>query len=171
MNETLVTVVGNVATPIRYRDTSSGIPAASFRLASTVRRWDREQGCWCDVGTSFYTVWAWRNLAVNIAGSVSRGDPLVVHGRMRVNEWERDGQRHTVVEIDAAAVGHDLTRGTSAFRRVTRARPELTAPQQPWEKGQERAGAQAVAGSAAAGSDIAGCPVGPSADPISANSG
>jgi single-strand DNA-binding protein len=125
MNETLVTVVGNVATSVRYYRTAAGVPVASFRLASTERRFDRGQNRWVDGETSFYTVWAWRWLADNVVGSVSRGDPMMVVGRVRVRQWEREGRQHTAVEIDASALGHDLARGTSAFRRVVRARPEL----------------------------------------------
>lgn len=128
MNETTVTLVGNAASDVKFRQSPAGIPVASFRMASTARRWDRERGGWVDGHTSFYTVWAWRTLAGNVATSVGRGDPLVVQGRMRVREWEKDGQRHTAVYIDAAAVGHDLSRGTSAFRRGVRARPEDGSP-------------------------------------------
>jgi single-strand DNA-binding protein len=124
MNETTVTLVGNVATEVKYRETASGIPSASFRLASTARRWDRERGLWVDAGTSFYTVWAWRWLAGNVSTSIGVGDPVVVHGRMRIREWEKDGQRYTTVEIDATALGHDLSRGTSVFRRASRAQLE-----------------------------------------------
>jgi single-strand DNA-binding protein len=124
MNETTVTLVGNAATDVRYRETVSGIPVASFRLAATARRWDRERGSWVDADTSFYNVWSWRGLAGNVSASVGVGDPLVVHGRMRIREWEKDGRRSTTVEIDATAVGHDLSRGTSMFRRASRARLE-----------------------------------------------
>lgn len=125
MNETAITLVGNAATEVKYRETTSGIPMASFRLATTERRWDRERSCWVDAGASFYTVRAWRALAGNVATSVGRGDPLVVQGRMRVHEWEKDGQRYTSVQVDAGAVGHDLARGTSAFRRGVRAQPQV----------------------------------------------
>lgn len=124
MNETLVTLVGNAATGVEFRETQSG-GMARFRFAVTPRRWDREKQLWADGHTSFYTVWAWRTLASNLTGSVSVGEPLVVHGRLKVREEEREGQRRTFVDIEAMAVGHDLTRGTSAFRRVVRADPGL----------------------------------------------
>lgn len=119
MNDTTVTLVGNVATAVEYRETVAG-PVARFRFAVTARRWDRERASWADGATSFYTVSAWRSLGANLAASVSVGEPLVVHGRLKVREDERDGQRKTFVDIDALAVGHDLTRGTSAFRRTER---------------------------------------------------
>lgn len=123
MNETTVTIVGNAATAVRYCTTAGGVPLASFRLASTERRYDRARGAWVDGETSFYTVWAWRWMADNVMSSVSKGDPLVVTGRMRVRDREHEGKRHLSVEVDAWALGHDLARGTSAFRRVMRGRP------------------------------------------------
>ncbi|MGW2302331.1 single-stranded DNA-binding protein [Streptomyces sp. NPDC001809] len=119
MNDTTVTLVGNVATAVEYRDTATG-GVARFRFAVTARRWDREKGLWSDGPTSFYTVSAWRSLGANLAASVSVGEPLVVHGRLRVREDERDGVRKTFVDVAALAVGHDLSRGTAAFRRAAR---------------------------------------------------
>jgi single-strand DNA-binding protein len=128
MNDTLVTLVGNAATGVDYRETGEGVPVGRFRLAVTARRWDRQRGSWTDGHTSFYTVWTWRTLAVNTSASVSVGEPLIVQGKLRVREEERAGQRRVSVEVDALAVGHDLSRGTSAFRRVSPAKPGLTAP-------------------------------------------
>ncbi|MFG2564614.1 single-stranded DNA-binding protein [Streptomyces sp. NPDC048567] len=125
MNETLVTLVGNAATAVEFRETVSG-GMARFRFAVTPRRWDRAKEVWADGHTSFYTVWAWRALAQNLTGSVAVGEPLVVHGRLKVREEELEGQRRTFVDIEAVAVGHDLTRGTAAFRRVVRGEPGLT---------------------------------------------
>ncbi|MER8155297.1 single-stranded DNA-binding protein [Streptomyces sp. NPDC094472] len=162
MNESWVTVVGNAATRPDFWETAAGVPVARFRLAVTVRRWDRGRDAWADAYTSFYTVWTWRTLAANVAGSVSLGEPLVVHGTLRVREreWDRERERErdrplqgegggaaapaapgvdsggganqprrwVTAEIDAMAVGHDLTRGTSAFRRVSQAKPLLNTP-------------------------------------------
>lgn len=125
MNETLVTLVGNAATAVEFRETATG-PMARFRFAVTPRRWDREKQLWADGRTSFYTVWAWRTLAANLAGSVAVGEPLVVHGRLKVREEEQGGGRRTFVDVEAVAVGHDLSRGTAAFRRVVRNEPVLT---------------------------------------------
>ncbi|GGU86898.1 single-stranded DNA-binding protein 1 [Streptomyces litmocidini] len=131
MNDTTVTLVGNVATAVEYRDTAAG-GVARFRFAVTARRWDRERGLWSDGNTSFYTVSAWRSLGANLAASVSVGEPLVVHGRLKVREEERDGQRKTFVDVDATAVGHDLSRGTAAFRRAVRTEPAPQPEQDPW---------------------------------------
>ncbi|MGI5352449.1 single-stranded DNA-binding protein [Streptomyces sp. CA-250714] len=126
MNETYVTVAGNVATKVDHWTSPSGVAVARFRLASTVRRFDKHKECWTDASTSFYTVWAWRGLATNVASSVARGEPVVVRGQLRIVEDEREGRRYLSADLLASTVGHDLTRGTAAFVRVSRAHPELT---------------------------------------------
>lgn len=135
MYESQVTVVGNVATPLDHRTTGSGEPAVRFRLASTVRRFDRERDVWDDAWTSFFTVWAWRTLATNVAASVTLGEPVIVRGQLRVREDERDGRRYVSADVLASSIGHDLTRGTAAFRRVSPARPETMAGAPPPRSG------------------------------------
>jgi single-strand DNA-binding protein len=134
MNETLVTVVGNVATEPETTVTASGLVFTRFRLATTARRFDNERGGWADGPTSFYTVRAWRALAGNVKESVGLGEPVVVQGRLRVREDEKDGRRYISAEIEATAIGHDLTRGVARFSRATPTavgRPEAVVPQTP----------------------------------------
>ncbi|MEU8956105.1 single-stranded DNA-binding protein [Streptomyces sp. NPDC048518] len=137
MNETLVTVVGNVATTPVYRELPSG-PVARFRLAVTARYFDGAKNTWNDGHTNFFTVWAWRALGTNVQGSVSVGEPVIVQGRLKVRDEERGGQHWTSADIEALTIGHDLSRGTSAFRRVARGNPALTAPVS--ERGEEAEG-------------------------------
>ncbi|MFI5533323.1 single-stranded DNA-binding protein [Kitasatospora sp. NPDC051853] len=125
MNESMVTMIGNVATVVNYSQTAGGVPVANFRMAATERRYDREKGDWVEGDTSWVTVKAWRWLAANVVSSLSKGDPVVVSGRLRVREWGEPEKRHCVVEIDARVVGHDLGRGTTAFRWAVQAKPEL----------------------------------------------
>ena len=135
MNETMVCVVGNVATQPVCRELSTG-SSARFRLAVTARYWDREKSEWADGHTNFFTVWARRTLAANVASSVSVGDPLVVQGRLKVRTEQRDGQSWVSADVDAVAIGHDLSRGTSAFRRASRGDTPAQAPSRPepnWE--------------------------------------
>ncbi|MFE7526798.1 single-stranded DNA-binding protein [Kitasatospora sp. NPDC057542] len=116
MSETHVTVIGNVATEVSYGETSGGVPMANFRLGCTERRYDRQRECWVDGETQWVAVTAWRALAVNLIGSLAKGDPVLVSGRLRVREWMDGEVKRSRAEIDARSVGHDLTRGTTAFR-------------------------------------------------------
>lgn len=116
MADISITVIGNVATSVQTTMTKAG-RVATFRLASNVRRWDRNRG-WYDAGTNFFTVTCWRQLAENVIASLDKGHPVMVSGRMQVRQWKSPDKEGTTVEVEAHAVGHDLTRGTSAFRRA-----------------------------------------------------
>jgi single-strand DNA-binding protein len=118
MNETMVTVVGNVVSDPTLRVTSGGAKVASFRLASTERRFDRGVGGWRDGDTIFWQVSCWRRAAENVADSLVKGQPVVVHGRLRERGYEVEGQRRTSLEIEASTVGHDLSRGVARFRKA-----------------------------------------------------
>ncbi len=64
-------------------------------------------------------------LGKNVADSIKRGDAVVVHGRVRVDVWEREGMPASVTwVVDATFVGHDLTKGTSSFEKTARATPQ-----------------------------------------------
>ena len=112
-----ITLTGLVATTPRHLVTSEGLPITSFRLASTQRRYDRGAQKWIDGETNWYTITAFRQLAINVVGSVNKGQRIVVSGKLRVRDWESGDRAGTTVEVDADALGHDLSWGTSVFTR------------------------------------------------------
>ncbi len=121
MYETLVTIVGNVTADPVLRSTKDGRPAATFRVASTARRYRAEEGRWVDSNTNFISVGVFNALAANVVASVHRGQPVVVYGQLKVRKWSTpDGRQGTAVEIDGYHVGHDLNRGTSLFAKGVR---------------------------------------------------
>jgi single-strand DNA-binding protein len=120
MNETSVTLVGNVVTDVSTGSTPNGIEFSAFRLATTTRRFDRGIGQWIDGDTSYVRVTCWRRLGRNVVESLGKGDPVVVTGVLKVREWANDDRKGVSVEIDAASVGHDLARGTSRFTRAAK---------------------------------------------------
>ncbi len=123
MYETYVTVTGVVATQPRVVILDDSLRITSFRLASTSRRRDRD-GNWSDGHTTWLTVTCWRALAANVAESVDKKDRVVVHGRLRTRDWtSAEGQQRTTIEVEADAVGHDLSFGTAAFTRAHRVEP------------------------------------------------
>jgi len=120
MSESYVTLQGWVGTEVSLR-TPKGISVASMRVAVTPRI--RREGQWRDGETTWYSVTCWRSLAENVAASVHKGDAVLVHGRLRTESWQRsdDQPPSTTLMVEATSVGHDLTRGTSAFLRSQRA--------------------------------------------------
>lgn len=125
MFDATVTLAGYVGSDVEFHD-GNGAPAlAVFRLAFTPRWYDRGDGRWRDRETIWYTVKAWRSLAHNVKTSVRRGEPVIVHGRLRARTWtdEQTKQDHYRIVIEADVVGHDLNRGTTAYLRTERTAP------------------------------------------------
>ena len=110
-------LTGVVATSPRHVTTNEGLSITSFRLASSQRRYDKALSKWVDGDTNWFTVSTFRALATNAAGSVVKGDRVVVTGRLRVRDWENTDRSGTNVEIEADALGHDLSWGTSVYTR------------------------------------------------------
>lgn len=119
-----VTTTGLIATTPRHLVTQQGLPITSFRLACSTRRFDRNVNKWIDGETNWYTVTAFRQLAINAAESLNKGDRIVVTGTLRVRDWDNGERAGTSVEIEATAIGHDLTWGSSVFTRTVLVRDE-----------------------------------------------
>ena len=110
---------GFTATAPQLRTLPTGIPVVNFRLASTPRWFDSATNSWREGQTSWYTVCAYRKLAQNIAASLTVGSPVLLTGRVRTQQWQReDGSQGASVEVDASSIGLDLTFGTSTFSRA-----------------------------------------------------
>ncbi len=93
MNETVLTVVGNVASDPQLRVTTSGARVGSFRLASTERRYDKALSAWRDGDTDLlHASRAGGRHAENVVDSLEKGQPVVVHGRFRHRSL-REGRR------------------------------------------------------------------------------
>lgn len=113
-----VSVSGLVATTPRHIVTAEGLPITSFRLASSNRHFDKALGKWVDGDTNWYTVTAFKQLAINVSGSINKGDRITVVGLLRVRDWDNGERSGTSVEIEAETMGHDLVWGSSVFTRT-----------------------------------------------------
>lgn len=116
MNDTTVTVVGNVVDAPRRNNTQNGA-VTNFRLASTARRYDAASEQFVDSGTLWVDVECWGALSANVAASISKGDPVVVHGALTTHSWESETGPRSKPRIKAFAVGPNLQRGRALFTR------------------------------------------------------
>ena len=123
MNETIVTVVGNVVDSPRRVSLENGA-VTNFRMASTARRYDSRTEQFVDNGTFWVDVECWNTLSGNVSASVSKGDPVIVHGVLTTHEWESDSGPRSKPRVKASAVGPNLTKGRSLFTRDKSARSE-----------------------------------------------
>jgi single-strand DNA-binding protein len=113
----IITLTGFVASDLRSLTTSEGLAITSFRLASNQRRFDKSQDKWVEAETNWYNVSTFRQLAANTAVSIKKGERVIVTGRVRVRDWSAGDKKGTSVDIEADALGHDLSWGTAAFSR------------------------------------------------------
>ena len=120
----LISVAGLVATTPRHLVTQDGLPITSFRLAASQRRFDRAQNKWIDGDTNWFTVTGFRQLAINASTSVSKGDRIIVTGKLRVRDWDNGERTGTSVEIEADSIGHDLSWGSAKFTRTVLVREQ-----------------------------------------------
>ena len=112
-----ITLTGLVATTPRHLTTTEGLAITSFRLASSQRRFDRGANRWVDGETNWYTISSFRSLADNTATSISKGDRVIVSGKLRIRDWENTDRSGTTVEVEAETLGHDLCWGISTYTR------------------------------------------------------
>ncbi|HUH53005.1 MAG TPA: single-stranded DNA-binding protein [Microbacteriaceae bacterium] len=110
-------VVGIVATDPTEINNDGKAYVCKFRLASTERRYDKETKTWVDKSTNWFNVNIFRNLGKNAKNSISKGDRVLIYGRLRINNWDNGSKSGTSVDIDADAIGHDLKWGTSHFTK------------------------------------------------------
>ena len=121
MSDTQITVTGNVGYPPNRRVLASGAVVTDFRVATTPRRFDKATSEWRDLETMWFGVSCWRGLADNVASSVDKGDRVVVTGRLSQRSYvDKEGERRVVMEIDASAVGFELTRAPVTAQRPVR---------------------------------------------------
>ena len=121
MFETMVPIVGRVISELTSRTMPSGDKMISFRMVARERRYNRENQEWVDGDKLFIGVKCWRKLAENVQASLFKGDDIVVYGRMYLNEYEANGETRSAVELEARAIGPDLSRWPAMVQRPLRA--------------------------------------------------
>lgn len=114
-----VTLRGRLGTDVELMRLPSGTKVARGRLAVS-RRGRDDAGIWHDVSTNWYTIKMWNQLAENAAVSLFKGQPVLVTGRLEVNEWKNseNGTRGSELVVTAKSIGHDLSLGKSNFTRL-----------------------------------------------------
>ena len=118
--DTVITIIGNITGDPELRFTPSGAAVANFTVASTPRQFDRTSNEWKDGETLFMRCSVWRDAAENVAESLQKGARVLVSGRLKQRSYEKDGQKHTVVEMDVDEVGPSLKYATAKVNRTQR---------------------------------------------------
>ena len=119
--DTTITVIGNLTDDPELRFTPSGAAVAKFRIASTPRFLDKASGEWKDGDPLFLACTVWRQVAENVAESLSRGSRVIVSGRLRQRSYEtKEGEKRTVYELEVDEIGPSLRYATAKVQRMSR---------------------------------------------------
>jgi single-strand DNA-binding protein len=111
MTEAAVSLAGNLTDDPEVRSTEGGIARARFRVAVSGRR---------EQEASFFTVVVWRDQAEHAAESLSKGNRVVVVGRLQQRAWTaEDGSARSTVELLAEELGPSLRWATATTTRTT----------------------------------------------------
>jgi single-strand DNA-binding protein len=121
VNETVITVVGNLTDAPELRYTQSGLPVANFTIASTPRSLDRASGEWKDGDPLFLRASVWREFAEHVAGSLKKGSRVIATGRLKQRTYQdREGQNRTAIELEIEEIGPSLRYATAEVVRAAR---------------------------------------------------
>lgn len=95
-----VTVVGNLGKDPELRYTPQGIAVCNISLATNEKK-KLADGSYGEIVTWFRII-LWRQQAENAAKYLTKGSPVYIEGRLRVEEWQdRDGKDRYTLEVNA----------------------------------------------------------------------
>ncbi|MCO1575600.1 single-stranded DNA-binding protein [Crossiella sp. SN42] len=141
-NETVITIIGNLTADPELRFTQSGIPVASFTIASNPRTFDRQTGEWKDGEALFMRCSIWRAAAENVASSLKSGMRVVAQGKLRQRTFDaKEGGKRTVIELEVEEIGPSLRYASATVTRNSADNPPgapvntpaAPAEQNPWD--------------------------------------
>jgi len=119
--ETTLNITGNLVEDPELRFTPSGSPVANFKIASTPRTFDRNSNEWKDGETLFLRCAAWKDLAENVAESLTKGMRVIVEGRLKSRSYEtKEGEKRTVIELEVDEIGPSLKYAIAKVNRTQR---------------------------------------------------
>ncbi len=113
----VVIVCGNVTRDPELRYIPSGQAVCDLGIAINDRRKDAS-GEWVE-DTTFVDVTVWGRQAETASEFLGKGSTVLVHGRLKLEQWEKDGAKHSKVKIVAERVQWMSTKKTES-------KPELT---------------------------------------------
>lgn len=105
-----IQAVGNLAADPELKFFQDGNSVANFRIGCGARKKNRETGQWEDAGTTWLTCVARDGLAENIVTKFSKGSKIFIKGQLKQREYEKDGQKRTVFEVNVFEAAEPVNR-------------------------------------------------------------
>lgn len=94
-----VILMGNLTRDVEVRYTPSGTAVSEVGLAVNDRRKDAS-GNWVDE-TTFVDVTLWGRQAEVAGEYLTKGAPVLIEGRLKLDQWEKDGQKRSKLRVVA----------------------------------------------------------------------
>lgn len=111
-----ITVVGNLTDDCALKYTQAGVAMVSGSIASN-RRY-QVNGQWEET-TSFFNFTAWRELAENMAATLTKGTRVVAVGRMEQKKWvDKEGANRTSYELIIDEIGPSVRWATAVITKI-----------------------------------------------------
>ena len=92
-----VILMGNITRDIELRHTPSGTSVVELGLAVNDRR-KGPTGEWVDE-TTFVDVTLWGRTAEVASEYLSKGSPVMIEGRLKLDQWEQEGQKRSKLRV------------------------------------------------------------------------
>src|SRR6185312_15481893 len=120
-NETTLTIIGTLVGDPELRYTTSSTPVANLTVASNPRVFDKDTGEWRDGEPLFLRCALWRKPAEHVTDCLSKGDRVIVHGRLYQRQYEtQNGDKRTAYELLVDEIGASLRYATVTITKTSR---------------------------------------------------
>ena len=120
---TTVHIEGNLGQDLdeRIQAGASGNLYCRFSVASTERV--RRNDNWEDGDTTWFNCTAFGNTAEMMVETLHKGDPVIVDGKIKIRDYEKDGEKRQSVDVTVDKIGLDLSRAKRRSSESRQSRP------------------------------------------------
>jgi single-strand DNA-binding protein len=91
-------LIGNLTRDVQLRFTPSGMPVADIGMAMNEKRKQGDE--WVDE-TTFVDVTLWGKTAEVADKYLSKGSPVFIEGKLKLDTWEKDGVKQYKLKVTA----------------------------------------------------------------------
>src|SRR5436190_6124351 len=92
-----VILLGNLTRDVEVKYLQSGMAVAEIGLAVNDRR-KNQAGEWVEEVT-FVDITLWGRTAEVAGEYLSKGSPVLIEGRLKLDRWEKEGQKHSKLKV------------------------------------------------------------------------
>jgi len=97
-----ISIHGNIGQPPELKYTNSQLEVAEFTVADNYGKDDKKKTTW-------HNVVVFGKLALNIASTFTKGDSVIISGRLEQEEYtKKDGSKGKSIRVIADEVGYSL---------------------------------------------------------------